>query len=441
MTAALGVVLAVWLAAQAGAPTPAPTPTPTPTASPAPTPAATARPSPRPRAASRITPAQADVLVREIGGKVEELRRLRFKTPVTMQVVDSGAAREAFKCKISPEAEQELRHTTSAFVQLGLVPRSADLYKRILEVAEKDVQGYYEHGTKTFYLLDHVSADGVRPVIAHELTHALEDQHYDFAGLAGRATSDDHATAIRALIEGSATVVMLAFLSREQGDAKASEELERTESERVERLRIAPSFTQRSLVLPYILGFTFLLRGKPWGWITEGGVYLSDLERAFASPPVSTRQILHPEQYWKDGPLLPPPRLTLPDLSSTLGPGWAKASEGAIGELGLSVLTGSNRPLALPWALLPSRWTNDAAVGTVGDTYHHYVNGERRLTLLLTRWETERDAEEFERALVVKGRYYFRFGVNYLILAGDYGERAEALALAAFQGQRFYADR
>jgi hypothetical protein len=431
MTAALGVVLVLLLPAQTGAPTPAPSPTPTPTA----------RPSPRPRPATRITPAQADALVREIGGKVEELRKLRFKTPVTMQVVDSAAAREAFKSKISPEAEQELRHTTSAYVQLGLVPRSADLLKRILEVAEKDVLGYYEHGTKTFYLLNHVSADGVRSVMAHELTHALEDQHFDFATISRRAGSDDHATAISALIEGSATVVMLAFLSREQGEQKASEELERTESKRVERLRIAPSFTQRSLVLPYILGFTFLLRGKPWGWITEGGVYLSDLERAYASPPVSTRQILHPEQYWKDGPLLPPPRLSLPDLSAVLGPGWSKATEGSIGELGLAVLTGSNRPLELPWALLPSRWTNDAAVGTVGDTYHHYVDGERKLTLLLTRWETERDAEEFERSLVQKGRYFFRYGVNFLVLAGDFGDRAEAVALAAFQGQRFYADR
>jgi hypothetical protein len=391
--------------------------------------------------AQGITPARADALLREIGAKVEELRRLKFKAPVAMQVIDGAAARETFKGKISPRHEVELRHTTSAYVHLGLVPRSADLLERILDVAEKDVSGFYEHGSKTFYLLSHVSADEVRSVVAHELTHALEDQHYDLAALAGKAASDDHATAISALVEGSATVVMLAFLSREQGEKTASEELERTEAKRVERLRIAPSFTQRSLVLPYILGFTFLLRGRPWGWITEGGVYLSDLERAYAQPPASTRQILHPEQYWKDGPLAPSPRLTLPDLSSVLGPGWSKATDGSIGELGLAVLTGSNRPLALPWALLPSRWTNDAAVGTVGDVFHHYVNGERRLTLLLTRWETDHDAEEFEQALVRKGRYFFRYGVNFLVLAGDIEDKAEALAIAALQGQRYRADQ
>jgi hypothetical protein len=389
--------------------------------------------------APRLTSAQAEALVREISTAVEKLRGLKFKTPVTMQIIDGATARQNFKAKISPWAEAEARHTQNAYVHLGLVPRGTDLVTRYLDLAEKDVAGYYEHGTKTFYLLDHVSEDSVRATMAHELTHALEDQHYDFAAVSERANGDsDHATAISAVIEGSAMAVMLAFMSREEGRKEAGKKLEEGESRRAATLRIAPSFTQRSLILPYLLGFTFLLRGAPWEWALGDGVVIADLHQAYLNPPQSTRQILHPEQYWIGAKYADRQRLTLPDMASVLGPGWAKATEGSIGELGLAVLTGSREAIELPWALLPSRWTNDAAVGTVGDMYQHYVNDERTVTALLTRWETERDSAEFDRALMNRGKRFYRYGVSLLVLSGDVGDTADALALAAFDGATYW---
>jgi hypothetical protein len=390
-------------------------------------------------AAARLTPAQAEALVREISAAVEGIRGLKFKTPVTMQVIDGATAREHFKAKFVPWTEEQARHTQNAYIHLGLVPRGTQLMTRFLDFAEKDVAGYYEHGTKTFYLLDHVAAEEARGVMAHELTHALEDQTYDIASVYKKANPDgDRATAISAVIEGSAMAVQLAFLSRELGGKKAGERLEKDEAKRAERLRIAPSFTQRSTLLPYLLGFSFLLRGKPWDFYLGGGVKIADVDHCYANPPFSTREILHPEQYWLARERNPPQRLTLPDLSAVLGSGWAKATEGSIGELGLTVLTGSREEIGLPWALLPTRWVNEASTGTVGDVYQHYVNGDRTLTLLLTRWETEHDAEEFDRALVNKGKYYVRYGVSVLVLAGDVGDKVEALATAALQGAQFW---
>jgi hypothetical protein len=386
----------------------------------------------------RLAPAQAEALVREISAAVEKLRGLKFKTPVTMQVISGAAARQSWKSRISPWAEAEARHTQNAYVHLGLVPKGTDLLTGYLDLAEKDVAGYYEHGSGTFYLLDHVAPDEVRGVMAHELTHALEDQNYDFDVVTKKGANADHGTAITAVIEGSAMAVMLAFLDREVGKKKAAEEMERAEAQRAQRLQVAPSFTQRTLMLPYLLGFSFLLRGRPWEFFIGEGVLLKDMEQAYAHPPYSTRQILHPEQYWGGTDRYLPQRLTVPDVSGVLGPGWAKATEGSIGELGLAVLTGSREGIELPWALLPARWTNDAAEGTVGDVYHHYVNGGRRVTLLMTRWETERDADQFDRALASRGTRFFRFGANILILAGDVGDRAVAVSQAAFQGARFW---
>ena len=391
--------------------------------------------------AARLTPAQAEALVREISAKVEQLRGLKFKKPVAVRIITGAEFRERVKAGISPEAAQEALHTQNAYIQLGLVPPGTDLVKSELELAETGISGFYEHGSGTFHVLDHVTADEVRGVMAHELTHALEDQHYDLGALRRTAGGEnDRAVAITALVEGSAMAVMLAFLNRDVGREKARTEVEKSQSQRIERLKVAASFTQRSLLLPYLLGFTFLLRGKPWEWAEGGaGVQISDIDAAYAQPPSATREILHPEQYW-GGARLPPRRVVLKDLSSSLGPGWTRATQGSLGELGLAVLTGSKEPIELPWALLPSRWTNPAAVGAVDDAYHHYVNGSRRVTVLLTRWEAPRDAEEFEQALTQKGKHFFRYGVNLLVIAGDLEERAADVAAAAFQGLNYWKE-
>ncbi len=390
-------------------------------------------------ARKKLTQAEAEALVRDVSAKVEKIRGLRFKTPVAVKVISGADARAEFKSKISEEAAKDALHTQNVYIQLGLVPPSTDLVKGYLDLAEKDVLGYYEHGRHTFYVLDHVSADEVRGVMAHELTHALEDQNFDLAEVSKKAEGNpDRQTAITALVEGSAMTVMLAYLYREQGKERASQELEKTETKRAERLSIAPSFTQRTLLLPYLLGFTFLLQGKPWEFYIGDGVLSTDIDAVYANPPFSTRQILHPEQYWIGRARYSPPHLTLPDLKAVLGPGWSKATEGSIGELGLAVLTGSRQGLEMPWALLPSRWTNEAAIGCEGDVYHHYVSGDKKVTILLTRWESSLEAEQFDRALLNKGRYYFRYGVNIVVMAGDLGDRGQPLAAAIMKDAKFW---
>jgi hypothetical protein len=402
----------------------------------APVRAALPTPAPPP---TRLTREKAHAMLKEISAKVEKIRGLQFKTPVEMKIITGKEARAQFQAGVEKKDEEDALHTQNAYVQMGLVPPGTNLLKNYLDLTEKDLQGYYEHGTRVFYLLDHVDAEEVRGVMAHELTHALEDQHYDLASVVKKAEGNpDYLTAIRAVVEGAATAVQLAFMGREEGEKEAAEQMKKTEGRRAERLRIAPSFTQRRLLLPYLLGFTFLLQGKPWEFYLGGGVYRSDIDAAYANPPFSTRQILHPEQYWYGRKRYQHLRLTLPDLSSTLGPGWSKVDDGSIGELGLAILTGSREGIDVAWALLPSRWTNKAATGVLGDVYHHYVNGERRVTILLTRWDTEDDASQFDQALLNKGRHFFRYGLHVGTIAGDIGDRAQPVAIEALRGVKFW---
>lgn len=390
-------------------------------------------------AAARITTAQAESMIREVSATVERLRKLKFKTPVAVEVIDGATARKEFEAEIDDDERERARHTRDAWAHLGLVPEKTDLVKGELQLAETDVLGYYQSGSKVFRLLSHVAESDARSVMAHELTHALEDQHYDLEALQKRATNEDHAVAIRAVVEGSAMVTTLAMLQRQGGIGKAKEEAARASRERAKTVAGAPTFVQMRLMLPYTLGFSFLLRGKPWEWLFDG-VRMEDIERAYADPPHSTREVLHPESYWvgrREGP----PKVPLPDLSKTLGPGWSLALTGSIGELGLTLVTGSQLKAEGFYVLLPTRWTTPGATGNVGDRYQHYVSGEQKVTVFLTRWESSRDADEFQRTLRLRpiNKAIFRVGVNFVILLGDFGDKGQVLATEATRGLRFWA--
>jgi hypothetical protein len=385
-----------------------------------------------------LTTSQAEGMVREVSATVEQLRHLRFKSPVAVEVVDGATARKDFESGITDAEREEAKHTRDAWVHLGLVPPSTDLVQAELDTAESDVLGYYHSGSKKFRLLDHVSALEVRSVMAHELTHALEDQHYDLAAVQKRAANDDQAVAIRAVIEGSAMVSTLGMLQRQGGIGKAKEEAARTSASRARAAQGAPTFVQMRLLLPYTLGFSFLLRGKPWEWLFDG-VRLADVEKAYAQVPYSTREILHPEQYWERAHRDTARPLEMADMSGVLGPGWKRAVAGSIGELGLTVITGSTVRIQGFEALLPTRWITAGATGNEGEVYHHYVNGERKVTVFLTRWESLRDGDEFLKAMRVPSRTIFRVGANIVVLVGDFGDKGQLLAADAVRGVKFWA--
>ena len=274
--------------------------------------------------------------------------------------------------------------------------------------------------------------------MAHELTHALEDQHYDLAAVQKRATNEDQAVAIRAVIEGSAMVSTLGMMQRQGGIGKAKEEAARAGQSRAKTVQGAPTFVQMRLLLPYTLGFSFLLRGKPWEWLFDG-VRIQDIEQAYTQPPYSTHEILHPEEYWgghreNARPLDDARHVERRSGPAGRGPSRARsASSGSPCSPGRSVKTGGFE------ALLPTRWITSGASGNVGDVYHHYVNGDRKVTVFLTRWESLRDGDEFLRTLRMPSRTIYRVGANIVILVGDFGDKGQALAADAARGLKFWA--
>jgi hypothetical protein len=212
--------------------------------------------------------------------------------------------------------------------------------------------------------------------LAHELTHALEDQHFRLD--LGEGALDDETTAHTALIEGTATVAMLDYTARflTGGVVGRQQILDRLQAtDLFESDSGLPPYLQRSLLFPYSAGARFVDAIGTWG----------PADRALRGPgPASTEQILHPQKYRAgEQPLeVPTPRPP--------GPGWDKAASGTIGEFDTAELIRSSdsQPRA-----------ERAAAGWGGGSYALWRKDGRSVLALAWRWDTPRDAAEFAAAL------------------------------------------
>jgi hypothetical protein len=376
------------------------------------------------------TELSATELARQISHRVEAIRGLEFKKPVKVETVSAAEAREHFRDrteKLWPESRCRLEQ--AVYVDLGLLPPDTDLRGALLDLLEEQVWGYYDPETDTFFVLDDVPPSSAPILMAHELTHALDDQYFEIDSRFEQLVDDDDAsTAFGAVVEGSGTAVMTVFMSEEMRAKRMSpdvlDEITKTEAGRADKLKNAPALLRRGLLGPYTLGLAFLLRGDLEA--LRQGIRVADLNQAFERPPVSTEQVLHPEKYWAENGRDVPVPVPLDDQAEALGPGWRLAGQGHLGELNLALLAGADGPhIGTSPAGGFEGWTVPAAEGIAGDVYHHYTNGPRHLTLVATLWDSAAEAAEFAAAL--DGRRVFESGAAVILLAGDVDERAQRL--------------
>lgn len=374
-------------------------------------------------------------IVRHVAAVAESLRGLEFTAEVPVAIVSDSTARRHFLGRLSKHYPRErLDHEARAFVQLGLLPPGTDLMSTLLDVLEEQAGGYYDPERATFFLLDDMPRS-VLPVLAvHELTHALDDQHHDIDSTLARLElqDEDRAAAFGAVLEGSGTLVMTCFVMREMQAGRLTlpdlMALQASEVGRAEKLRGAPAVLRRSLLAPYVLGQTFLLRGKPGA--VHRGLVAADVESAFLQPPLSMEQVLHPEKYWEASHFDAPRPVPAPDLSAQLGSGWRKVDEGTLGELLLGALVGAEEPAFDDAAMVdPRRWTNKAAAGWGGDRWTLYRRGDESCTVLATVWDSRRDALEFAAALrLPRGCRVRRRDRAVVVVAGVRRDRADRVA-------------
>jgi hypothetical protein len=239
---------------------------------------------------------------------------------------------------------QRLQRSALVLKKFGLLPRDFDLQTFLLALLREQVAGYYDPKAKTVNLLDWVDADVQKPVLAHELTHALQDQdsnldHWLKDGPRSQKkdsdVQDDEAMAARqAVSEGQAMVVLTDYELEPLGktildapEIVAAMKAGVTSASPV--FESAPLYIKDSLAFPYTYGLDFermLLQRK-------------GKEAAFAEvlqhPPLNTREVMQPAVYLAGEHLAP---LHPPRLEKILGKGWQKVDVGAVGEFDVSVM-------------------------------------------------------------------------------------------------------
>ena len=234
----------------------------------------------------------------------------------------------------------ELSGLQGTYAALGMIPDTLQLRRLLIDLYSEQVGGYYDPETKTFYTVEGTPPGMLRTVLAHELVHALQDEHVNLDSLVSRKRGNDRQAAAQAAIEGQATAVMFAVeLAQQFGKgsvdptrlpdlgAQLRPALEAQNSQ-FPVFRRAPLVIREGLIFPYLQGAAFvqaLWRSRVRNGAPPAGGWPAPLDSLL---PQSTEQVMHPERFLRlhDQP-------TTLVLGPTPDPRWRTLHEDGLGEL------------------------------------------------------------------------------------------------------------
>ncbi|HEV7683242.1 MAG TPA: hypothetical protein VGO68_14025 [Pyrinomonadaceae bacterium] len=380
----------------------------------------------------------------EVLKETSEIRELTILRPVPSGAQSRAEIERMLIKNLNDDMTGAEMHATEVSLRkFGLAPRDFEYRPFIIKLLTEQVAGYYDPKARQFYLADWLELEGQKPVMAHELTHALQDQHFNLRRFEKWPKGDaDAELAAHALVEGDATLAMMLYLARNPLAGLAfSRSL--TTGVATEQYDQAPRAMRESLIFPYMQGSEWARQlYKRGGWTA--------VSNAFTRLPLSSEQILHPEKYFTyERPI----QVTLPDVTNLLngkersaisnqqsanskpptggttdrGTGTAGVPPASVTKHSSRSLPGrrplptAHRPLpAVGWHRVDSdvngEWTyylildqflaapdesKRATAGWAGDRYALYEgpNGEVFLAQVAV-WDTENDAREFFDAYV-----------------------------------------
>ncbi|MFA5794384.1 MAG: hypothetical protein WC980_04875 [Candidatus Brocadiia bacterium] len=339
--------------------------------------------------------------LRNLQFTISRLRDLEFKTSVAVDSKNRDALKrkmvEDFEKSANPEETAKIK---KALVKFGLVPPDINLDKFMADLYTEQIAGYYDAEAKELYTISPGSETKVetqkeifgvpweRLTVVHEMTHALQDQHFDLLTMPmDSIENDDLASAVKALVEGEATFMMYDYLFRQGGlnlllfpdVSDQGEEAPAGANETV--LDQAPPYIKQGLLFPYVKGLEFVkFIKRREGW--------AGIDKVYSDLPSSTEQIIHPEKYLtesRDYPIT----VGLPELKDVLPPDkWPLQLQNVMGEFNVELLLRQ---------FLPTLKTERIAEGWGGDEFAVWENKASGQLLLawFTNWDTVRDAKDF----------------------------------------------
>jgi hypothetical protein len=316
--------------------------------------ASATKPAP-PKEEVKITAREAE----ELFHSVDEILAFDSKhsgLPIKKEVKRKLTSRDEVVSYLTKHMKDEdvkrLQRSELVLKKFGLLPRDFDLEKLLVSLLREQVAGYYDPKTKTVNLLDWVPIEQQEPVMAHELTHALQDQainltrwmkkgEKDLGEIKKDPTpadieNDEIDNAREAVVEGQAEAMMLEYELAPVGrsivdspdlvESMASQMANGTDDSTV--FKDAPIFLRESLTFPYSYGLNFVVK------LMQKGGKQKAFAAVLAKPPHTTRQIMQPETYLSDEKIDP---MRVAEFKRDFKD-YVKFDIGAIGEFDVAVL-------------------------------------------------------------------------------------------------------
>jgi hypothetical protein len=305
-------------------------------------------------------------------------RNLSYEHPVPIVFLSKASFRKRLLGDEQPTAKEkrQLEAYLDAFRAMGLVQGKVDLFQKETQLQGETTEAFYDFDKKEVVIPGDTVDLEQKVTLAHELTHTLDDQHFDLKKV--DKVGDDHDTdAVDALVEGDAMAVENDYIAKlSPADQRAYERTQETASDGADLQGV-----------PKVLG---LLQQWPYDF---GPAYVNDLravggeakvDAAFRSPPIDQEQVIDPLSYL-DGDK--PGKIALPKLPR----GAKKIDSGK--EFGL-----------LQWYLMLSERIDphtamNAALGWGADSYAIAREGTRTCMEVHYRGETTRDNTQMLSAL------------------------------------------
>ncbi len=340
-----------------------------------------------------------------IKSRVTQLRGLAPKQDVPEVALTQQEYRDRMIADMADEDSQKsIEDSRQLMVALGLLQPDIDLYQMELDFRTGIVLGEYDPETKELYVI--TGTDLTRPLervtLAHEFTHALQDQYYDIRALLPKdSDNSDRDLAVSSLLEGDALISEQLYenhvLTRAERQEKRRQEQSMSGQLNLDRV---PLVILEETYFPYVYGPEFIAtvigRSNYRQMMDSGTGYGAAVERIFQDPPKSSAQIIHPDKYLNN---VQPVAVSFPDLAAALGPGWEQRRKDLLGEIDHRILIQQfvNRDLG-----------ERAADGWAGDAFALLRNGNQTAVVVRSVWDTPNEASEwfdaYTRAMTARYR-------------------------------------
>jgi hypothetical protein len=392
---------------------PSTSPAPSTPAAPSQSPAGQSEPAQQQQKESHITRAQAKELFRSVS-EILSFASDDTKLPIRHQVKRRLISRQQVEKYVMSQfrdskSAKRMQREEIVLKKFGLLDRDFHLQPFLVSLLTEQIAGFYDNKTKTVNLLDWVSPEEQKPVIAHELTHALQDQHTDLDKWEPdtpdavsknvdednrRLAIDERDTARDSVLEGQAMAVYMDYTLKPAGRSLRTspdvgdEDTDTSDDSPV--MARAPKLLQESLLFPYRDGLQFeqtLLKDKGEEYAFAG---------VLDEPPSSSYEIMNPRAYEKRKQV---PLLRMPDIHPVLDANYEPYDIGVMGELDVKILTelfGGDAEAAI----LTPQWNGGlyyAAQAKSAKTPEEKASTASIGLLYLSAWRSEVAAAEFAK--------------------------------------------